>query len=315
MSKDHWVSRFLLRSFAASDSEIVQVYNKKSKTHFGCSVNNLCAEQGFTTFSPDQIPPGMDGRILEKELSHWESLHTNTLKNLLQQRSIEAISPEDFWELVRFAIWLYLCNPAHRAMLRKGWSDLHLIKAKSLSGKDLDRISLKCFGLLLPHAYLRRLIESSASQEEFLQSEFLGIVLKCADSTFNLVQEKYAWSLADYKNVNLKLCTSDRPVLLGTDTLQAPVGFGTPAATLFFPLSPDLCLTGRNVGKEKRFIQSSNIVTDPRLAEMPRLLMWAKSSQFIIAANKSDLPPSGAELPSYTPSIIHSEKGVWMLER
>jgi hypothetical protein len=46
----------------------------------------------------------MDGLFLEKELSRWESVQASTLSKLTEERSIEAITPEDFWELVRFAV-------------------------------------------------------------------------------------------------------------------------------------------------------------------------------------------------------------------
>jgi hypothetical protein len=308
MSKDHWVSQFLLQSFAINGQ--VKAFNKSTGASFSASTKNICAEHDFTTFQQDQIPPGMDGSFLEKELSRWESIQASTLTKLTEKRSIEAISPEDFWELVRFAVWLYLCNPANRAMLRKGWTDLHIAKTKALKGYKLDELSLKSFGLLLPHAYLRSLLETAAAKEELLQSEFLGIVLKSAESSYNLVRDEYAWSLVDFKNFGSILCTSDRPVQLAAKTLQAPIGFGTPEATLFFPLSPDLCLTGRHVGKQKRFIEYSNIATNSDLAGMPKLLMWAKSDRFIIAANESALPPSGLQLPSYTPySFQHKRRG------
>jgi hypothetical protein len=200
-------------------------------------------------------------------------------------------------------------------MLRKGWADLHIATTKALKGHKLDELSLKFFGLLLPHTHLRSLLEATAAKEELLQSEFLGIVLKSAESSYNLVREEYAWSLVDFKNFGSILCTSDRPVQLAAETLQAPIGFGTPEATLFFPLSPDLCLTGRHVGKQKRFITFRNVTTNPDLAGIPRLLMWTKSDKFIIAVNESALPPLGLQLPSYTPTAFNTKDTIWLLHR
>lgn len=257
----------------------------------------------------------MDGLFLEKELSRWENVQAATLAKLIEGRSIEAIAPEEFWELVRFAVWLYLCNPANRAMLRKGWTDFHVAKTKALTGRKLDELSLKFFGLLLPHTLLRNLLETAAEKEELLQSVFLSMALESAESTFDFVREEYAWSLIDCKNFDSILCTSDRPVLLAGKTLQTPVGFGSPDATLFFPLSPDLCLTGRHVGKQNRFIESHNVITNPDLAGMPRLLMWAKSNQFIIAAKESALPTPGIQLPSYIPTIIYQKNTIGLLHR
>lgn len=313
MSKDHWVSQFLLKSFAIDGQ--VQVFNKENTNIFSVSPNNICGEHGFTTFRHDQVPPGMDGSFLEKELSLWESVNAITVRKLIQERSIKAISSDDFWELVKFAVWLYVCNPANRDMLSKGWTASHLAGIKSLSGNDLDKLSLKFFGLLLPHAFLRKSLENVAKREVLLQSEFLGMVLKSADSSFNMVREEYAWILLDFKNIDLKLCTSDRPVALATTTLQNFVGFGSQEATLYFPLSPDLCLTGRNVGKEKRFVDFGRTVTDSKLAVIPRLLMWAKSCRFIVAADKSALPSKGSEVPSYTPRVTHCGSSIGLAQR
>lgn len=267
------------------------------------------------TFENNQVPPGMDGSFLENELSAWESIQAGTLTSLIQKRTLDAISPDEFWELVRFAIWLHLCNPANRAMLRKAWKDLHLEKLKCLSNNDLDEIALKHFGILLPHEYLREKLEHCAAGETLLQSEFLGMVLKSAESIFNLVKEEYSWSLADFKSIDAGLCTSDRPVILGGSELQSKVGFGTPDVTLFFPLSPDLCLKGRNMGRTKKFIQPQNVITNSELVVAPKLLMWAKASQFIIAAERSALPPLGAELPSYNPTVTSGNGFTVMVQR
>ncbi|CCB90880.1 unknown protein [Waddlia chondrophila 2032/99] len=313
MSKDHWVSKLILKSFAVNGN--VRVYDKESKNIFSASPNNICAEKGFTTFKSDQVPPGMDGRFLETELSRWESDIAVTVRELIKHRSLKAISPDNFWELVRFAVWLNVCNPANRDMLSKGWNECHLSAVKSCSGSDLDKLSLKHFGILLPHSYLRKKLENTAKQETLLQSEFLDMVLKSAESSFNLVREEYAWILFDYSKVDLSLCTSDRPVLLATNTLDGIVGFGTPEATLYFPLSPDLCLAGRNVGKAKRFIDDQSFVTDLKIASIPRLLMWGKSSRFIIAIDESGLPSGGTKLPCYTPKIIQYGNAVALTQR
>lgn len=313
VSKDHWVSKLILKSFAVNGN--VRVHDKKSKNIFSASPNNICAEKGFTTFKSDQVPPGMDGSFLEKELSRWESDNAATVRKLIQHRSINAVSPDDFWELVRFAVWLNVCNPANRDMLSKGWNDCHISAVKSFSSNDLDKLSLKHFGILLPHSHLRKGLENAAKQETLLQSEFLGMVLKSAESSFNIVREEYAWILFDYSKVNLSLCTSDRPVLLATNTLDGVVGFGTPEATLYFPLSPDLCLAGRNVGKAKRFIDDQSFVTDLKIASIPRLLMWGKSSRFIIAIDESGLPSRGVDLPRYTPKVIQYGNAIALTQK
>ena len=67
MSKDHWVSQFLLQTFAVNGQ--VKALDQSTGTSFSASTKNICAEHGFTTFQQDQIPPGMDGSFLEKELS------------------------------------------------------------------------------------------------------------------------------------------------------------------------------------------------------------------------------------------------------
>lgn len=313
MSNDHWVPQCLQKSFATNGQ--VKVYNKAKGICFTASTKKICAEHAFMTFKEDQVPPGIDRLFLERELSRWEAVQALTLSKLIKKRSIQALSPEEFWELVRFSVWLYFCNPANRAMLRKAWTDFHVVQTKALSGHKLDELSLKSFGLLLPHAHLRNLLKIAASKEELLQSEFLSIALKGAESAFELVKEEYAWSLMDCKNFGAILCTSDRPVLLAGKTLQAPVGFGSPDATLFFPLSPDLCLSGRHVGKQNRFIQTHNVITNHDLLGMPRLLMWAKSNQFIIAAQESALPAPDIKLPSYIPEVIYQRNAIGMLHR
>ncbi len=296
------------------------MYDKATKRRIRRPTKYVCCEEGFTTFSPDEIPPGVeilkDGKFLEIELCKWEREQSLTITKLIEHRNIEAISPYQFWELVRFSVWLYLCNPAHRAMLRQGRSELQLLHIKSLSGADLDNLSLKFFGVLQPHDYFRKQLEIAASKDDLLQSEFLGLALENAESTFDLVREEYAWSLDDFKNLGALLCTSDRPVLLIAEKgLSAPVGFNTPEAILYFPLSPDLCLTGRNVGKNKRFINPSHVITNPDFLGMPTLLTWTKSNQYIIAAEKNRLPAPGTELPSYTPTILRQENRIGFLQR
>lgn len=316
-SNDHWVSQFLLKSFVSEEK--LWIYDKATKRRTRRPTKNICCEEGFTTFSPDEIPPGVeilkDGKFLEIELSKWEREQSLTIAKLIEHRTVEAISVEEFWELVRFSVWLYLCNPAHRTMLRQGWSELHLLNIRSLSDPDLDNLFLKFFGMYLPHDYFRKQLELAAAREELLQSEFLGLALKSAESVFDLVRKEFAWSLADCKNLGAVLCTSDRPVLLGGKTLSDPVGFSTPGVTLFFPLSPDLCLTGRNVGRSKQFVQHSHIITNPDFLGMPTLLTWAKSNQYIIAAEKNRLPTPGMDLPSYTPTILRQENKIGFLQR
>ncbi len=317
-SNDHWVSQFLLKSFVRDGQ--LWIYDKTTKRRIRRPTKAICCEEGFTTFSPDEIPPGVeilkDGKFLEIELSKWEREQSLTIAKLMEHRTIEAISAEEFWELVRFGVWLYLCNPAHRAMLRQGRSELQLLHIKSLSAADLDNLSLEFFGILQPHDYFREQLEIAASKDDLLQSEFLGLALKNAESMFDIVREEYAWSLDDFKSLGALLCTSDRPVLLIAENgLSAPVGFNTPEAILYFPLSPDLCLTGRNVGKNKRFIKPSHVITNPDFLGMPNLLTWAKSNQYIIAAEKNCLPTPGMDLPSYTPTILKQENGVALLHR
>ena len=313
-SNDHWVSQFLLRAFL--EDGLLWVYDKATQRRIRRPTKAVCCEQGFTTFSPDEIPPGMDGKFLETELSKWERDQSLIIAKLIEHRNLEAISGEEFWELVRFAVWLYLCNPAHRAMFRQGRAELQLSHIKSLSGTDLDNLSIKFFGILQPHDYFRKQLQIAASKDNLLQSEFLGLVVKNAESMFDLIREEYAWSLDDFKSSGTLLCTSDRPVLLiAQNGLSAPVGFNTPEALLYFPLSPDLCLTGRNVGKKNRFIKPNHIITNPDFQEMPNLLTWAKSNQYIIAAEKNCLPTPGMELPTYTPTIFRQENRIGFLQR
>ena len=287
-------------------SSRVWVYDKATRRRKREPIKNICCEEGFTTFTDDEIPPSMkgQGRFLEVELSKWERQQSQTVRTLIKERSIRKIDTEEFWELVRFAVWLHQCNPAVRQVLRKGWSEFHLNKVRSYKGRDLDDLSINCFGLLLPHAFLRRLLDSAARQAQLLQSEFLGLVLDEADRCFHFVKEHYAWRLDDHSSGGFLLCTSDRPVLLGTDKLDGPVGFGTPKATLYFPLSPDLCLVGKHLGKADRSVQPHNKVSDPGMAQLNLALMATKSLNLIIASDPAVLPPDGTELPSYIPEII-----------
>jgi len=72
MSNDHWVSQCLLKSFATKGQ--VKVYNKSKSICFNASTKKICTEHGFTTFQQDQVPPGVDGLFLEKELNRWENV-------------------------------------------------------------------------------------------------------------------------------------------------------------------------------------------------------------------------------------------------
>ena len=315
MSDDHWFSKFFLRRFVVDGR--VWVYDKTARRRLRKPIKNICCEEGFTTFTDDQIPPNLkgNGRFLEAELSKWETQQSQTMLKLVKERSIQKISPEEFWELVRFAVWLYLCNPAIRQMLRKGWSEIHLKKVRSYNGMDLDDLSVKCFGLLLPHAFLRKHLDSAVGQMQLLQSEFLDLVLGEADTLFRFVKEHYAWRLDDYEGSGFLLCTSDRPVLLGTDKLDGHVGFRMPEATLHFPLSPDLCLEGKHVGKAHSFVQPHNKVSDPVLSTLNQALMVTKSFNLIIASDPTILPPDGSELPSYIPKIIDLGDKLMMVMR
>lgn len=314
MQDDHFVSEFLIKSFSVSG--YVQVFNKKlKKIGKPKTPGQICYLRGFTTFEKKDVPPGWDENFLEKQLLKWENQIAPIHKTLVSHRTIEAISVGDFWELVRFAVWLHQCNPAIRQMLKKAWSQYHLKKVRALRGQDLDQLSLKFFGLLLPHAYLRELLDSAAGKEQLLQSEFLGMVLGQADSSFRLVMEQYAWRLDDYKDSGHLICTSDRPVLLGCPKLDGQVGFGSEEATLHFPLSPDLCLLGKNVGKGEGFVIPNSKISDHRIPGLVRLLMWAKSSNLIIASDKSVLPPPGADVPTYVPEAIDFGDKIGMLMR
>lgn len=283
------------------------LYDKTTQRIIRRPTKKICCEEGFTTFSTNEVPPGVNHKFVETELSKWERKQSFVITKLLEARTIEVISPIEFGELIRFTVWLYFCNPAHRAILRQGRSELQLLNIKFMGASDLDKLYMKFFGLMLPHTFLRKQLEMAAANDDLLQSEFLGLVLECAELTFEFVLKEYAWHLADYKSLGAALCTSDRPVLIGGMTLPGPVGFGTPGCTLFFPLSPDLCLVGKNVGENKRFIACRRDVTDPEFLRIPNLLAWGKSHRYIIAAEKEYLPTPGMELPSYLPTS--SRKG------
>ena len=313
MSEDHWVSRFLFKPFLTKGQ--VWAYNKANQRRIRRPVKKICCEEGFTTFPNDQMPQDIDGRFFETELSKWENQQSRIINKLIRGRTIDAINPEEFWELVRFAVWLHACNPANRAMLQQGWKDIHLAKAKLLSGDELDKISLQQYGILLPHHFLRNQVEKACGEQKLLQSEFLGMMLNSAETGFKLVSNEYSWILADYKNIDSVLCTSDRPVLLATDTLEAPVGYGTPQASLYFTLSPDLCLMGRNTGKAKRFIKKREIVSNQAFVVALNTLMWTKSSQYIIASKDSALPAPGTHIPSYTPKMFYKGNAMGFLQR
>jgi hypothetical protein len=130
-----------------------------------------------------------------------------------------------------------------------------------------------------------------------------------------LVKTEYAWSLDDFHNFDSILCTSDRPVIIGGKNLEEPVGFGTVGAMLFFPLSPNLCLSRCNVGYKKRFIKSCNLIKNADFTQLPKLLIWSKSQQFIIAAKQLALPPRGIELPTYTPSVVKVGNRMGIIQR
>lgn len=117
MSQDHWVSRFLLKSFTA-DGRLC-VYDKEKRERIKRPTKKVCCEEGFTTFSSDQIPSCIGGRDLESELSRWERRLSQIIAKLIKGRSIDVIDKESFFELIRFAVWLYLCNPANRQMFRR----------------------------------------------------------------------------------------------------------------------------------------------------------------------------------------------------
>jgi len=253
------------------------------------------------------MPPGLAGQYLETELSKWETQQSQSIKKIIKKRTIKAVTLEEFNELIRFAVWLYVCNPVNREILRDAMSEFNLGKIRNLTGFELDKLSIKNFGLFLPHACIRKQLEEGAAKESLLQSEFLEIALEHSESVFNLVMEKYAWSLIDFKNFGSILCTSDRPVLLAGDTLQGPVGFDTSKVQLFFPLSPDLCLVGCNLGKEKKIIKNCHVVTDLAFKETIKILMWTKSNKFIIANAKGILPSVGIKLPSYIPRVLNSK--------
>lgn len=313
MPNDHWTPQFLLKSFV-KDGQL-WVYDKVTCRRFRTPTKKICCEPLFTKFSPDQVPPGSDPYFLDTELGRWEREQSLVIEKLVNERNIEAILPEEFSELVRFTVWLYLCNPVHRAVLRQSRVELQRLTIKSLTEEELDDLSMKFFGLLLPHAYVKEQLEIAISKDELLQSEFLGSALKSAESIFDLVKKEYAWSLADCKDLGLELCTSDRPVVLGGKALSDPVGFNTPEVILFFPLSPNLCLTGRNIGEDKRFIQGRQIITNPDFLGMPTMLMWGKSNQYIIAKEKDSLPVPDMEIPSYIPTLFKQGNDVGILHR
>jgi hypothetical protein len=304
MQDDHFVSEFLLKPFTVNG--YLHVFNKKIRTQLKPKTpGQICYLRGFTTFAKDSVPPGWDENFLEKELLKWENVIAPIHRKLIQHRTIEAIAVEDFWELVKFTVWLHLCNPAIRHMLQKGMDEFQLRQVQSYSEKDLDNLSLKCFGILLPHAALKKMLNKAAGEVGLLQSEFLSLALGSAEKCFNMVKEQYAWRLDDYKDNQQLLCTSDRPVLLGGEKLDSYVGFGTPGVLLHFPLSPDLCLMGKNVGKGHQTVQPYCKVSDPLLAKANLELMAAKSFNLIIASNRMLLPPNGTELPSYVPEIVN----------
>ena len=170
MQDNHYVSEFLLKSFTVNGS--LQVFSKKTKRIKAKTPGQVCYERGFTTFEKSDVPPGEDENFIEKEFSKWENRIAPIHKHLLVHRSLEAIRPEEFCELVQFAMWLNLCNPAICQMLKKAWSQLQIIRAKNYSKTDLDNLSLKAFGLYITHTHLQRLLDSNAEKDQLFQSNF-----------------------------------------------------------------------------------------------------------------------------------------------
>ncbi|MCB1075386.1 MAG: DUF4238 domain-containing protein, partial [Simkania sp.] len=80
-SNDHWVSQFLLNPFVREGK--LWIYDKASKRRIRRPTKSICCEKGFTTFSSDEIPAGIDGKFLEKELSGWEREQSLTIAKLI----------------------------------------------------------------------------------------------------------------------------------------------------------------------------------------------------------------------------------------
>jgi hypothetical protein len=93
-SNDHWVSQFSLKSFVRDGQ--LWIYDKTTKRRIRRPTKAICCEEGFTTFSPDEVPPGVeilkDGKFLEIELSKWKRKQSLTIAKLIEHRTIEAIS-------------------------------------------------------------------------------------------------------------------------------------------------------------------------------------------------------------------------------
>lgn len=310
MQKDHYVPKFLRKRFRKHKNFFI--YDKNSLKIEKKTPKQICWERGFTTFNKEDIPTGSDEIFFEKALSVWESDIAIIYNNLLYTKNLATLKREDLAEFVRFLVWLVLCNPAQRNFLKEAFKTYTLLQFRNLSAEKLTEISLKCFGLILPHNLIRQKLQDLADKAEITQADFLALILEVSDSLFSFVLANYSWELIDFHMLGQVLCTSDRPVVLATNELQSHVGFNTPNVHILFPLSPNLCLLGTNTGSNSRRILNPGLITKSGLVEMVRIQMWTKSHRYIIAPFETMLPPADSKIPTLKSSVVIDDNLVKM---
>lgn len=79
----HYVPQFYLRGFANAQGKL-HVFDKFTQRSFAASASNVAGETGFYDLPQDDLPPGIDYQIVERQLSVIEREFSRSLAGVLR---------------------------------------------------------------------------------------------------------------------------------------------------------------------------------------------------------------------------------------
>ena len=216
----HYVPQFYFKFFS-DDGKKICIFNIDNKEHFVGPFKNQSSEDYFY----------IKGKELENAFEKIEQSQRESIKKLIDSKSFEALSKEEYIEVLRFITF----QDTRTNYAKKGSNEMtrHLvreyIKPKMLQdetlNKEVTKEDIEKVSLTFPADHLISI--NLGLQSPILISDLIPILL--------------------INKTKLEFLFSDHPIILYNlyfhkDTFESHIGLQSPGLLVFCPLSKDLCL-------------------------------------------------------------------------
>lgn len=278
--RQHYVPKFYLKSFAATDGCVAVV--ERSGRSYRASPLNTAVQKHFYTFRDD------DGQMryeLEAALSDIESQGSEAISHLIGRTTFDQ---DDRRHLAAFISMLHVRTPAMVESVQHGTGEL----TKKLLGRmfhshDFITASLK----MMPqfsHLTPAELDQTASRMSEFVRTgeytlevdhQFsLASSVSMANEVAAILMQR-TWTLIQAPDRHAFI-TTDAPVVLTAATPSSQmrgVGFASADAVVLCPLRPNFMLVME--GAEEKVLRA---VADARFVRRLNILVAQRSKRFVL---------------------------------